>query len=75
MRWLEMVKGETSDITSTLSYLIRWPLTAPLDAWRAGEGHHVLTRLLVAIFPGLPLIGARFLVGPFLAAWQYYRAQ
>lgn len=72
---MKMLKGETSDIQSALTYLIRWPLSAPIDAWKAGENHSILTRLLVSLIPGLPVLGARFFVGPLLATWHYYRSR
>lgn len=75
MRWIEAIKGETSDVKSALFYLVRWPLSAPWDAWRAGEGHHKLTRILAWLVPGLPVLGARLIVGPLLATWYYYRSR
>lgn len=75
MRWMEAIKGETSAVKSALFYLFRWPISAPLDAWKAGEGHHIITRAIASLVPGLPVLGARLIVGPVLAALKYYKSQ
>jgi hypothetical protein len=71
----QMLWGEVSDIESALRFLIVWPLSAPLDAYRSGSEYGIVAQLLIAVFPGLPILGIRLLIGPLLAAFNYYRSQ
>ncbi|WP_135302631.1 hypothetical protein [Haloarcula amylovorans] len=58
-----MTRGEA---TGAIDYLISWPLSQPINAWRAGEDYHPIAQVLAAAI-GVPFILVAFVLGPFVA--------
>lgn len=55
------------------NYLISWPLSAPLDAYRHGKEYNLIVGIL-AFFFGFPVIPLRFVIGAVTATYNYARA-
>lgn len=57
-----------------LFYLIKWPLRAPVDAYRAGEKYHLLLAVLAFFLPGIPWGLLRIPLGVVGATYCWYAA-
>ena len=56
-----------------IDYLISWPISAPLDAYRNGKDYNIIVAIL-AFFFGWPVIPLRFLIGAIMATYNYATA-
>lgn len=53
-----------------VDYLISWPASAPLDAYRNGKEYNIVVAIL-AFFFGWPVIPLRFVIGGVMATYNY----
>lgn len=65
---------ERSDVEGVVGYAIKWPLSQPVDAYRAGRKHSWLRGLLRAVVPGIPKMLIRLVWGPVIATLNYAKS-
>lgn len=65
---------ELSEAQGVIDYAIKWPLSAPVDAFRTGSEYNLLVGLVSAVFAGIPGIVWRVIIGPAKATWNYAKS-
>ena len=70
-----MAESEAREERDALYYMVKWPMAAPGDSYKAGEKYHWLVAALAWLVPGLPRAVGRLLVGPVMATVNYYLAR
>lgn len=70
-----MAGSEAKEARGALYYMVKWPMAAPGDSYKAGEKYHWLVATLAWLVPGLPRAIGRLLIGPVMATINYYSAR